>query len=49
MTRTVFDCARVPHKTCSVQIIGDRDASKMLVKDYRAPWDRELKAVLPKM
>jgi hypothetical protein len=25
MSRTVFDCARVPGKTCSVQMIGERD------------------------
>jgi hypothetical protein len=25
MSRTVFDCARVPRDTCSVQIIGERD------------------------
>jgi hypothetical protein len=25
MSRTVFDCARVPGNTCSVQMIGDRD------------------------
>jgi predicted dehydrogenase len=31
------------------EIIGDRDASKLLAKDYRAPWDRELKAALPKV
>jgi len=30
-------------------IIGDRDASKLLVKEYRAPWDRELKSALPKV
>ncbi|HUJ33945.1 MAG TPA: DUF1059 domain-containing protein [Solirubrobacteraceae bacterium] len=25
MTRTVFDCARVPGETCSIQISGERD------------------------
>jgi predicted dehydrogenase len=30
------------------EVIGDREASKLLVKDYRAPWDREFKAVMPK-
>jgi S-formylglutathione hydrolase FrmB len=25
MSRTVFDCARVPGETCSVQMIGERD------------------------
>jgi hypothetical protein len=25
MSRTVFDCARVPGESCSVQMIGDRD------------------------
>lgn len=25
MSRTVFDCARVPGKTCSVQLVGERD------------------------
>jgi len=25
MTRTVFDCARVPGETCSIQIVGERD------------------------
>lgn len=25
MSRTVFDCARVPGDTCSLQMIGDRD------------------------
>jgi predicted small metal-binding protein len=24
MARTVFDCARVPGKTCTLQIIGDK-------------------------
>jgi predicted small metal-binding protein len=32
MARTVFDCARVPTKTCTLQIIGDKkdvlDAAK---------------------
>jgi predicted dehydrogenase len=30
------------------EIIGDRAANALLVKTYRAPWDRELKAILPK-
>jgi predicted dehydrogenase len=30
-------------------IIGDREASKLLVREHRAPWDKELKAVLPKV
>jgi predicted dehydrogenase len=30
------------------EIIGDREASKLLVKDYRAPWNREFKAAMPK-
>jgi len=25
MSRTVFDCARVPGDTCSLQLIGERD------------------------
>jgi predicted dehydrogenase len=29
------------------EIIGDREASKLLIKDYRAPWNRELKTALP--
>lgn len=29
-------------------IINDADAAKMLTKEYRAPWDRELKAALPR-
>ncbi len=30
------------------EVIGDREANALLVKNYRAPWDRELKAILPK-
>jgi predicted dehydrogenase len=30
------------------EIIGDPEASKLLVKQYRAPWDRELKAAISK-
>ena len=29
-------------------IIGDKEAAAMLTRPYRAPWDRELKAALPK-
>jgi hypothetical protein len=28
-------------------IAGDAQAAAMLTKEYRAPWDRELRAVLP--
>ena len=30
------------------EVIGDREANALLVKPYRAPWERELKAILPK-
>ncbi len=30
------------------EIVGDREASKLLVKEYRAPWDRELRAAIPR-
>jgi predicted dehydrogenase len=29
-------------------IAGDADASRLLTKTYRAPWDRELRAVVPR-
>ena len=28
-------------------IVGDREASRLLGKTYRAPWDRELRAIVP--
>jgi predicted dehydrogenase len=28
-------------------VVGDAEASRLLTKDYRAPWDRELRAALP--
>lgn len=31
------------------EIVGDAEASKLLTKPYRSPWDRELKAALPKI
>ena len=34
MSRTVFDCARVPGDTCSVQIIGDRDDVLAVAKQH---------------
>lgn len=34
MSRTVFDCARVPGKTCSVQIIGERDEVLKAAKQH---------------
>lgn len=30
------------------EIIGDKEAAALLVKEYRAPWQRELKAALPR-
>jgi predicted dehydrogenase len=30
------------------EIADDRDASKLLTKEYRSPWDQELKAALPR-
>jgi hypothetical protein len=27
------------------EIVGDAEASRMLVRPYRAPWDRELKSL----
>ena len=31
----------------SQQIVGDAEASRLLTKTYRSPWDRELRAVVP--
>jgi hypothetical protein len=28
-------------------IVGEREASRLLGKTYRAPWDRELRAIVP--
>jgi hypothetical protein len=28
-------------------VVGDADASALLTKTYRAPWDRELRALVP--
>ncbi len=30
------------------EIINDREASTLLVREYRSPWDRELKSAMPK-
>lgn len=47
MSRTVFDCARVPGDTCSVQMIGERDdvlaaAKHHLVSAHAHPDDDKL-------
>ena len=34
MTRTVFDCARVPGETCSIQISGERDDVLQAAQDH---------------
>jgi hypothetical protein len=28
-------------------VVGDAEASALLTKTYRAPWDRELRAIVP--
>ena len=34
MTRTVFDCARVPGETCSIQMVGERDEVVQAAQDH---------------
>jgi hypothetical protein len=34
MATTVFDCARVPGDTCSVQIVGERDDVVRAAQDH---------------
>jgi predicted small metal-binding protein len=36
MTRTVFDCARVPGETCSIQISGERDEVVRAAQEHLA-------------
>jgi predicted dehydrogenase len=37
---------KIAWDTAKEQIVGDAEANEMLVRPYRAPWDRELKALV---
>jgi hypothetical protein len=38
---------RLVWDTAKEEITGDLEANKLLVRPYREPWDKELKALLP--